>query len=402
MFPNHDAFWTNTLNVMQRVIEPEHKILAPKEFEGMLDGVETYPGKSKAPYQWVIVHKGRLEMINQDLLLTAYKNLKPIFANPVFVVLTSAESDLRTLKNLHTQSFHVKMLEAFPALRPPKKKRKRPEGQKVRSVYGWSNRDRLEKAARNDHKNVYLGEGRLLSRVLGRYLMYLDTREHGVTPHLAMDGFWESWVTLAISRKVYPGFWCVDVGAHLGYYSLLMADLAGEKGRVMALEPNPRSFGLLRKTVSINGFGGRIECVQAAAYSKKGKANLVVIDGNNPSGSLKTKPTEEAETFRVDTIRLDALLEDWPRVDFIKIDAEGVEPEIFRGLKKTIAKFPDLIIALEFSAHHYKNPTAFLDEIEKAGFRPKMIAPNGDPVELERPALLSKTSGWDMLVLQRD
>lgn len=99
------------------------------------------------------------------------------------------------------------------------------------------NRAELEAMARNQCMTARLSDEHLICRVLGEYIMYVDPVDHGNTPHLALNGFWEAWVTLAIARQVQPGWRCVDVGANVGYFTLLMADLVGPEGAVLAVEP---------------------------------------------------------------------------------------------------------------------------------------------------------------------
>ena len=104
----------------------------------------------------------------------------------------------------------------------------------------------LEAVSREHSRALYLGDQMVLCRVLGKYLMYADSQETGITPHLAMDGYWESWITLALARTVRPGWHCLDVGANHGYYTLVLADGAGPEGRVSPIEPTPRLAELLR------------------------------------------------------------------------------------------------------------------------------------------------------------
>src|SRR5262245_27706135 len=80
--------------------------------------------------------------------------------------------------------------------------------------------------------NAYLGDHISLCRVLGRYSMYVDTRDIGFSSHMLLSGFWEMWVTEAIVARVKPGMRVVDCGANLGYFSLIMADLAGPAGHL--------------------------------------------------------------------------------------------------------------------------------------------------------------------------
>ena len=95
-------------------------------------------------------------------------------------------------------------------------------------------RGALESASRRMCQTARLSDDQLICRVLGKYIMYVDPRDRGITPHLALNGFWEAWVTVALARLIQPGWRCVDVGANVGYFTLLMADAVGPDGRVAA------------------------------------------------------------------------------------------------------------------------------------------------------------------------
>ncbi len=97
-------------------------------------------------------------------------------------------------------------------------------------------REQLEEWCRGQTRVMPAGDVNLC-RVLGKYLMYVIPQDLTLTPHLALDGIWESWVTMAIARHLKPGMRCMDVGACYGYYSLLMADVVGPSGYVEAWEP---------------------------------------------------------------------------------------------------------------------------------------------------------------------
>jgi Protein-L-isoaspartate(D-aspartate) O-methyltransferase (PCMT) len=118
-------------------------------------------------------------------------------------------------------------------------------------------RSLLEGVSREHSRAVYLGERTLLCRVLGKYLIYADALEIGITPHLALDGYWESWITLALARTVRPGWHCLDVGANHGYYTLVMADAARPDGRVVPIEPTPRLADLRPAAPSTPASGAR-------------------------------------------------------------------------------------------------------------------------------------------------
>ena len=100
--------------------------------------------------------------------------------------------------------------------------------------YLSSERGDLERLSRQHCHAVRLNERFVICRVLGKYILYADPEDVGLTPHLCLDGFWESWVTIAMARLLQPGWHCVDVGANHGYYTMIMADAVEPSGRVIA------------------------------------------------------------------------------------------------------------------------------------------------------------------------
>ena len=131
-------------------------------------------------------------------------------------------------------------------------------------------------------------------------------------------------------------------------------------------------------------------CRDRAAFNETaGKVRLFVPVGMSMNGTIldegRPVPCREAEIVEVKTVRLDDALP--AKVDFIKIDAEGAEREIWRGMRRVIANNPDLQIFMEFNAARSYNPREFLGQIEKDGFAPAYIDRNGsrklaDPTEI--------------------
>ena len=263
-------------------------------------------------------------------------------------------------------------------------------------------RDVLEAVSRQESRAVYLGEQTLLCRVLGKYLVYADALETGIAPHLALDGYWESWITLVLARTVRPGWHCLDVGANHGYYTLVMADAAGPEGRVAPVEPTPRLADLLRQTLDVNGFP-RVEVVQKAASDIEGKRLQLVVPARR---SLNARLAEVAgptdEVVPVESVTIDALTSDWPRVDLIKIDVEGAEEDVWRGMHRTISSNPELVVILELNVARYEEPRSFLRELERAGFALRYIDVDAEVKGVTVDRLLTEQVGDDwMLFLAR-
>lgn len=94
-------------------------------------------------------------------------------------------------------------------------------------------------------------------------------------------------MTQAMARVLRPGMRCLDLGANVGYFTLLMADAVGPSGRVAAVEANPRLADLLGRTVDVNGFGDRVTVTQRAASDRSGdRLHLHVPPGRLRGGSL--------------------------------------------------------------------------------------------------------------------
>lgn len=222
-------------------------------------------------------------------------------------------------------------------------------------------RYRTECICRAATQSVYLGEHTVLSRVLGRYKAFLDTRDRGFAAHVMLDGYWEMWLTQFIARLVAPGMHVADVGANFGYYSLLMADLIGPTGRLLAVEPNPPVVEMLKRTLELNGFAGRSTIAAAAAGAGDGQGCLFVPAGEPKNATLvgAAEAHDDASLVAVPIRSLDALFAGFPRVDFLKIDAEGAEEDIALGLGRTIERWRPRII-LEFNPGRCRDPRGLL------------------------------------------
>jgi FkbM family methyltransferase len=225
---------------------------------------------------------------------------------------------------------------------------------------------RHEAVIRGLCQSAYLGDHIALCRVLGRYKMYVDTTDIGIASHLMLDGYWEMWNTEAIISLVKPGMTVLDVGAHCGYFSVLMGDLVGPQGRVFAFEPNPPIAELLRRTVAINGHDRRTSVHEVALGEMQGTASLAVPE-HEPKNAHIVPGTMIDGTVQVPLVRADQI-SGTLKADFIKIDAEGAEQMIWRGLAGILAQRRPLTILLEFTSARYADAAGFLDEILSHGF----------------------------------
>lgn len=221
-------------------------------------------------------------------------------------------------------------------------------------------RQELEEASRQNVKSIFLGEHLLLCKILTKYKMYVDSRDIGVVPNILMDGYWESWITKFIASVVKPGDICIDAGANFGYFSLLMAELAGREGKALAIEPNSSLCRLLRFTSHVNEYSFRV--IQKALSDESGEITLQVPVDFWGGGTIRPEKVDDHITEeRVQTRSFDDLVaeEGLPRVDFIKMDCEGVEPLILKGMEKTLEQNPQLKMVMEYSPFMYRDAQSF-------------------------------------------
>jgi FkbM family methyltransferase len=142
-------------------------------------------------------------------------------------------------------------------------------------------------------------------------------------------GNYERPETAILRRLLRRGATCVDVGANLGYYSLLFASRAGSMGRVLAIEPNPMILPFLIHNIR----GSGIELVEAAIDPLRSYSEMSVVGRNLGASTLREVP-DGSKTVEVTCSRLDDVLRSRAihHVDLLKIDTEGWEGPVLESL----------------------------------------------------------------------
>ncbi len=250
---------------------------------------------------------------------------------------------------------------------------------------------------------VYLGDHTALCRVLGSYKIYLDTNDTGFGCHVLLDGFWEMWLTIFFARHVQPGMTVIDVGANFGYYTLLFGSLVGPKGRVFAVEPNPAVLPKLRRSVNLNGLAGRTTIVEAAAGAvDEDETNLYVPDGEPKNSTVVPRPEGLAagsdRVYKVRRVRLDGLAATVPRIDLVKIDAEGAEQDVIAGLEGILRRDRPSLLA-EFNPGKRADAAGFLETLGAPYDRMRYIDFEANPTQVTPRQVLDDRSGEDWLLL---
>ena len=161
-------------------------------------------------------------------------------------------------------------------------------------------------------------------------------------------GVYEKAETRFFQSACRDGMTFLDVGANLGYYTALAARAVGPNGRVLAVEPDPDSFGYLEQTIAANAVGN-VEAFPVAASDAPATLPLYISTDNRGDNRLYASG-EDRPQVEVAARPLDALLREnkIDTVDLIKIDVQGYEPKVIAGLRETITASPNLTLLTEF------------------------------------------------------
>lgn len=186
-------------------------------------------------------------------------------------------------------------------------------------------------------------------------------------------------------KSIKHGMTVLDIGAHIGYYTMIFSKLVGPKGKVYAFEPDLDNFLLLKEnTKSFNN----VEVFRTAISDKEGKIDFYKIEDNTGCHSI-VLPSLKSEKITVDSSTLDAFLESKKikNVDFIKIDIEGGEPLAFRGMQKLISSSKTISIVSEFNPEAIlqgrEDPKALLETFKNSGLKIYEIKEGGIRSEIK-------------------
>ena len=232
-------------------------------------------------------------------------------------------------------------------------------------------------------------EASLAVRVADGYLL-LPRSEPLFTVMVANagSGGLEPGVRRVIRALLRPGMRAADVGANVGLLTLAMAAAVGPSGRVRAFEPEARVRDQLAKTLHLNGLAQ----VSLSAAAVGAEAGRIVFHESPVIGhsSLYALPDEERAGERrveVEVVALDDMVPAGEGLDLVKIDVEGAELDVLRGMRRILERGDDIAVLAEFGPSHLRrvglDPDAWFAAFAAHGLRPHLI---GEPDGRVAPA----------------
>ena len=167
-------------------------------------------------------------------------------------------------------------------------------------------------------------------------------RDEVMLPWIQHYRCWEPEVASCLRSLLAPGMTFVDIGAHVGYHTLLASQVVGPSGRIVALEPEPNNFALLVANLKTHA-AVNVQPVASAAWSETGYVDLEVSQQN--SGDHRVYRRVRPSGIRVPSLALDELLAFEPVVHVVKSDVQGTDHLAIRGMEATIARCQPFILA---------------------------------------------------------
>jgi len=238
-------------------------------------------------------------------------------------------------------------------------------------------RGQLESVSRRAANWEMFDDGEARATILGGLKLHVDPRDPSLAPWLLREGYWESWVTLAVSHRIRGGMRFVDVGANVGYYSILAAAQGAE---VLAIEPNPQLASMIGCSAADNDLFIHIAC---CAASNVASAILLRVHGNDLGGASLCFGDNDKEVTREHKVWRDTLdmivKRTWldMRVDFVKIDAEGSEYDIWRGMRGILTQNMKVVVLAEMASDRQYDVSEWLNDAIQLGFRLQLVNTEG-------------------------
>lgn len=231
----------------------------------------------------------------------------------------------------------------------------------------------------------YLDSKWVVTSVLERYLMWVDLHDRYVS-HGCLNDNWEPSETDFFVSRLREGDTVLDIGANIGWFSLVASKHIGPTGSIHSFEPRPQTSKMLAKTISLNGLRSMVHCWEYALTDEPG--NIFInwgVDTDNPGGSFISKtfnPVQSGlQSSVIKAVRLDDFLPDI-KPDVIKIDVEGAGPLVFFGAVNALRRGKPVILSelypeqlMRVSGH---TSSSYISQMHELGYVCYMLE-NGRP-----------------------
>jgi FkbM family methyltransferase len=222
----------------------------------------------------------------------------------------------------------------------------------------------------------------------GTRMMWLNLADRYVSRACLLDNY-EPIESQFVRRMLRPDSVFLDIGANIGWFTMIASTLIGDKGRIHAFEPRPETVAHLKRTIEVNKLGAVVDVHNCALSAAEGVGFINWSKNtDNPGGSFLSldAPAQRMENEKVAVRTLDSF--ELGRVDFIKIDVEGSEMKAIKGGEATIFSSRPVILT-EINPNILKSisgisPNEFIDYFRNRNYKAMMLDRDCGEFEIER------------------
>ena len=181
--------------------------------------------------------------------------------------------------------------------------------------------------------------GGLVIKKIHNNKMLLDISDMGISKELAMTGWHEKNSSAFIKKEIKNGMHIAEIGANIGYYTLIETNIIGEKGHIYAFEPNKKNMRNLKTNILLNNYDEVVSFYPFAIGSENTEANFYIADFGNLSTFAKREDDLcDYEIQKTKVVKLDDILKG-KKIDYFRMDVEGYETEVIKGMHEILNSF---------------------------------------------------------------
>jgi FkbM family methyltransferase len=210
----------------------------------------------------------------------------------------------------------------------------------------------------------------------GTYLA-LDSR-HAAERWLMYAGDYQPALTAVLKQRTRPGYFCLDIGANLGFYTIKFGRWVLPGGRVAAFEANPVLAGRIAHNADLNRFS-HVSVIDRAVHNQPGPLTFYVASSPGKSSIDSRRVSDPAQQITVQAITVDEFMAEsgWQRLDVIKLDIEGNDCNALLGAQRALKRFQPFIVF----EYWYNTPPATAEAafslLTNLGYKLHVLVPDG-------------------------